>query len=154
MLTVLSLIITGLVSNLPLLIKLFDRRQELKHELEAEKIRHRYRMAEMEFEQDVAASVAAFREGESLRRHDMAFSDGGFFDTLRASIRPIITYLFFGLFLAVKGSIIYNLFVVEGIDVVNGFKILWDEPTQAMFGAIMGFWFGGRMIEKVYGKKE
>lgn len=25
--------------------------------------------------------------------------------------------------------------------------LVWDEPTQAIFGAIMGFWFGNRAVK-------
>jgi hypothetical protein len=27
--------------------------------------------------------------------------------------------------------------------------LIWDDQTSAIFGAIIGFWFGGRAIEKL-----
>ena len=151
MLTIISLIVSGILSNVPLLIKLFDRKQVLSHELELAKYRHTNKMRELEHESDVANTLATYREGESLRAHDSSIDGSGFLNALRTSIRPVITYLFFFLFLTIKIIVLYELVYVNGIDIVNAVKVLWDDPAQATFGAIMGFWFGGRAIERYGG---
>lgn len=150
MLTILSVLLSGLISNIPLLIKLWDKKTELNHQLELAKYRHQTRMTEIDGEAQIAADLASFRTAEALLRHDSSLDGGKFLNALRASVRPVITYLFFFLFVAIKGVVLYQLVIVGGIDFVNGFLLVWDEPTQAIFGAIMGFWFGGRMIEKTF----
>lgn len=34
----------------------------------------------------------------------------------------------------------------NGLEIADLIKIVWDENTQAIFGAIMGFWFGNRAV--------
>ena len=36
----------------------------------------------------------------------------------------------------------------SGMDIPGMLSAVWDEWTMAIFGAIMGFWFGSRGIEK------
>ncbi len=36
--------------------------------------------------------------------------------------------------------------VNSGYDLGQLVKVLWPDETQAMFGAIIGFWFGDRMM--------
>ena len=80
--------------------------------------------------------------------------DSGFFGGMRKSVRPVITYLFFGLFAAVKGTSIFVLLGDQELTAVSlnaALVKVWDPETQAMFAAIISFWFGSRAIEK--GKK-
>ena len=71
-------------------------------------------------------------------------------DGLRGSVRPVITYAFFGLFIFVEVSAYLALTAagISGLDAVNA---VWDEDTKALFAAVIAFWFGGRAINR--GKK-
>ena len=71
-------------------------------------------------------------------------------DGLRGSVRPVITYCFFGLFVFVEVAAYLSLTAagVSGLDAVNA---VWDEDTKALFAAVISFWFGGRAIAR--GKK-
>ena len=68
-------------------------------------------------------------------------------DGLRGSVRPVITYAFFGLFIFVEVSAYLSLTAagVSGLDAVNA---VWDEDTKALFAAVIAFWFGGRAINR------
>ena len=68
-------------------------------------------------------------------------------DGLRGSVRPVITYAFFGLFVFVEISAYLALTNagVSGLDAVNA---VWDEDTKALFAAVIAFWFGGRAINR------
>ena len=36
----------------------------------------------------------------------------------------------------------------EGMDLSAGMLAVWDEETQAIFSAIIAFWFGNRAMSK------
>ena len=71
-----------------------------------------------------------------------------FFATLRASVRPVITYGFFVLFLFVKLKGLYQGMIVDHTPVIQLLPIVWDEGTESLFAAILAFWFGSRAFEK------
>jgi hypothetical protein len=41
--------------------------------------------------------------------------------------------------------------VNSGFDLGQLVKLLWSEADEAVFGAIMGFWFGNRVIMRTQG---
>lgn len=152
MITLLSLIASGLINVLPLFFKLFDSWMNVKKEIRIRELDIDLAKTNIAAKKDLAEIAAQLREGESLRTHDSALDSKGFIGGLRASVRPVITYSFFLLFLVVKSVTIYHLVIVGNVPFVEALPLIWDENTQAIFGAIVGFWFGGRAIEK-YGTK-
>jgi len=149
MITILSLLISGIVTNIPILIKLIDKVYDRRHEKELLQLKHELKKERMNFELDIVNSIAAAREGENLRYHDSLLDGGRFLNTLRASIRPVLTYLFFGVFVAIKLAVLGDYMAsTDTLDAIEIWKLVWDDQTSAVFGAIMGFWFGGRAIEK------
>ncbi len=101
------------------------------------------RLEEIEVNADIA-------ESNALYKHDAALGGSSrWVDGLRASVRPLITYAFFILFAAVKGSGLYLLIVVEGLLIAEALPRIWDEETQALFAAVMSFWFGNRTLSKL-----
>ena len=63
-------------------------------------------------------------------------------------MRPVITYLFFALFAAVKGTLIYALIANQNVEWTVAIQTAWDDDTAAIFSAIMAFWFGNRAMSK------
>jgi hypothetical protein len=61
----------------------------------------------------------------------------------------MITYAFFLLFAAAKGAGLYMLIAVEGLILVEALPQIWDPETQALFAAVMSFWFGQRALTKL-----
>ena len=103
------------------------------------------RLEEISVEADIS-------ESEALYKHDSQPSGVTWVDGLRASVRPIITYAFFTLFTVVKVSALYVLMNEEGLSVVQAMPQIWDPETQALFAAVMSFWFGQRALNKMRGK--
>jgi hypothetical protein len=135
-------------SAFPDLLGLFRDRQDRMHELaildrqmEQAKLGHQQRLEEIEVQADIA-------ESKALYKHDQPVGVA-WVDTLRASVRPIITYAFFGLFASVKGSGLYVLITVEGLLFAEALPQIWDPETQALFAAVMSFWFGSRTFTKM-----
>jgi len=62
-----------------------------------------------------------------------------------------LTYAFFLLFAVVKLSTLYLLISVEAISLAAAMPQIWDKETQALFAAVMSFWFGARMFSKKRG---
>jgi hypothetical protein len=152
MLALLSPLIGIFGSVIPSVVRIFERKQELKHEIELSKIKFdaAIRAAESNLKlEEIKADVA---EGQSIRDHDKSLDGGKFINALRASIRPVVTYLFFFLFVAVKVSAAYVM-LSNGQSVPEMLKAVWDQETMALFSTIMAFWFGSRFLEKMESKK-
>ena len=148
MLTLIGSLLGFVTSAFPDLLGLFRDSQDRKHELaildrqmEQMKLGHRQRLEEIEVQGDIA-------ESQALYRHDKPVGVV-WVDSLRASVRPIITYAFFLLFAAVKGSALYLLIAVEGLLLAEALPHIWDPETQALFAAVMSFWFGQRALSKL-----
>ena len=104
---------------------------------------HTQRLEEIEVQADIA-------ESKALYKHDAALGGSSrWVDGLRASVRPLITYAFFILFASVKGSGLYLLIAVEGLLIAEALPRIWDPETQALFAAVMSFWFGNRTLSKL-----
>ena len=142
--TILGPLIGILGSVLPRIVNIFDRKQEIQYELELAKIRKDSQDSELDMEK----IKAAISEGNSLREHDSSLDGGVFFNTLRASIRPVVTYAIFGLFLAVKSAAAYVM-LSSGASVPDMLQAVWDPETAGLFSTIIAFWFGTRIWEKM-----
>lgn len=134
-------------SLLPSIVRIFERKQEIKYELDLTrlKIDAAERQADLQF--DIEAIKAHAIERQSILDHDKSLDGGKFINALRASIRPVITYSFFFLFCAVKIAAAYAM-LVTGQSVPEMLKAVWDVETMSLFSTIIAFWFGSRMMEK------
>ena len=148
MLTLLGSLLGFITSAFPQLLGLIKDWQDRKHELaildrqmEMQKLGHTQRLEEIA----VAADIA---ESQALYRHDAQPSGVKWVDGLRSSVRPMITYAFFLLFAAVKGSGLYLLIALEGLLLAEALPRIWDDETAALFAAVVSFWFGARSLAK------
>ena len=137
--------VTGVI---PRIVDFFEKRDDNKQTIELRKLELEAADKGYEWQLKLEDAKADREEGESLRRHDAALGGGKFINSLRASVRPVITYLFFFTFVTIKVSALITL-LAAGIDIPTALGVIWDADTAAIFGAIMGFWFGGRLIEKL-----
>ena len=133
-------------SFLPKVMDYFQDRSDKKHELQVMEVQIR-QQKELASQKLEAVNVEAdIREIESLHK-SMQPTGVKWVDGLRGSVRPVITYAFFGLFIFVEVSAYLSLTAagVSGLDAVNA---VWDEDTKALFAAVISFWFGGRAIAR------
>jgi len=71
---------------------------------------------------------------------------------LSALVRPVITYSFFGLFMAVKLVGLWVLMKYQHLDVASALDQIWDDNAQVTFVAVIAFWFGQRSLARFEGQ--
>ena len=145
MITALTTIIGFLSSVAPMTIRYLEKSRSMQHEAELIKLRMEAAAQGMDYQLIVENTRAIVQEGESLRKHDMALDGGEFLNTLRASVRPIITYFFFFTFIVIK-VVSLAIMIWQGVPILDVLPVIWDETTSAIFGACIGFWFGYRTM--------
>lgn len=145
MIAVLSTIFGILGGILPNIVKILEMRTSYKYEIELTKIRLEAASRGLDMQFATEAVKAEVNESISVRQHDSTIVYNDFLNTLRASVRPLLTYFFFFLFCSIKitaASLMFNS-GYNGIEVLNA---VWDIHTTAIFGAICGYWFGSRSM--------
>ena len=146
MLTLLGSLLGFLGSAFPQILKLFQEAHDRRHELaildkqlEQQRQGHEQRLEEIRNDGEIKQSLA-------LYQHDSQPAGYKWVEALRASVRPVLTYAFFLLFAAVKISGLYTMVGLDGMSLAVALPLIWDAETQALFAAIMTFWFGQRAL--------
>lgn len=140
-------------SFLPEILNYFKAGQEHKHNLERMQLEMDLMSKRSELKIQELDKQAEIKETEGLYKHD-SMDAGGFVNALRGSVRPVITYAFFGLFVAIKAVAVMTLMNDQGADLAGALNVIWDDNTAGLFAAIMSFWFGNRAVSKYYGVKK
>jgi hypothetical protein len=140
MLTLLGSLLGFGTSFLPKVMDYMQDKADKKHELAVME-------KQAEIQLDATAIDANIREVETIHEHDAKLDGGGFVNAIRASVRPVITYMFMGLFLGVEITT-YYLLVKNGAPPGDALVSIWDEQIMAMWASILAFWFGGRQFKK------
>ena len=160
MLSVLSGILGFATSGLPSVLKFFEQKGDNAHE-EA--------MAKLEMERALAMAEKGFKSQEkieelktdqvsmdtytqervALYKNDEASAEGAstWVINLRASVRPIITYVFVIILLVVDFVGLYWA-ISTGTNYAEAMKIIFSNEEMAILASIIGFWFGSRHWEK------
>lgn len=171
MLTLLSTLVSFLMGGLPKILDFFQDRQDKSHEVTLAKLQ-----TEREL-QLLAAGYAAQQQIEAIKldeikvqteadnkqaligaqqaemnaiyAHDTSLNEGTsqWMKDLRASVRPVITYGFFFLLVAIDSTLAYKG-ITTGVEFNVLADQLWDNETQALFASIIAFHFGGRAFGK------
>ena len=152
MITLLGSLLGFGTSFLPEVLNYFKRGQEQKHELQRIKMEIELMAKRSEFKIQELDKEAEIKEAEGLYKHD-SVDAGGFINALRGSVRPIITYAFFGLFVAIKVTALISLMNLPEMQLNMALSMIWDDQTAGLFSAIMAFWFGNRAVSKYYKAK-
>ena len=149
MLTLLGSLLGFGTSIVPEILGIFKQRQANQQELKMLEAKAQYaaqlsslKLQELDAEADIAETKGLYEHDTELARR------GGWVVGLQASVRPVITYLFMLAFLAVKAGLVYSLIFMQGVDWSSALGVTWDDETQALFAAIMSFWFGNRAMGK------
>jgi hypothetical protein len=152
MMTLLGSLLGFGTSFLPEVLNFFKVGQEHKHNLERMQLEMDLMARRSELKIQELDKQAEIKETEGLYKHD-SIDAGGFVNALRGSVRPVITYAFFGLFVAIKTVAVMTLMNEQGADLAGALNVIWDDNTAGLFAAIMSFWFGNRAVSKYYGVK-
>ena len=135
-------------SIVPEILGYFKQSQANKQELAMLEAKAKYAQQLSELKLKELDAQAEIQETKSLYEHDRSIDAGGFVNALRGSVRPVLTYLFFIAFASVKGVLVYAMISNQNIDWVTAVQLAWDDETQAIFSAIIAFWFGNRAMSK------
>lgn len=135
-------------SIVPEILGYFKQKQANQQELAMLEAKAKYaeKLSDLKLKElDAQADIV---ESQSIYQHDSNLDSGRFVNALRGSVRPIITYAFFILFAAVKTTALMTVMSKDGMDLAAALMAIWDSETQAIFSAIIAFWFGNRAMSK------
>jgi hypothetical protein len=138
-------------SFLPSILDFFKQAQAHKQKLEMMKMQSELLEKKSALRLQELDKQAEIKEVEGLYKHDASLDGGKFVNALRSSVRPVITYIFMGLFIAVEISIIVK-FMETGGEWTEAVNLLWSDEVAGLWSAILAFWFGNRAISKFQNK--
>jgi len=171
MLTLLSTLVSFLMGGLPKILDFFQDKSDKSHELNLAQMQTERELqlaaagyaAQQQIEaikldeiktqtasaEKVSLIGAQQAEMNAIYTHDASLSEGTstWMKDLRASVRPVITYGFFFLLVAIDATLAYKG-ITSGVDFNTLADQLWDDETQALFASIIAFHFGGRAFGK------
>lgn len=155
MITIISMVFGILGSLLPSLIRLLEKKMEFQYEIKLTELKIEAATKGLEMAVQVEDLKSLVQEGSNLRDHDMYIDGGQFINTLRASVRPVITYTFFIFFIVIK-CLAFLVMINQGLPAKEAILTIWDVYTVSLFSTILAFWFGARALskfEEMYGNK-
>jgi len=136
-------------SFLPQILGFFQQKQEHKNKLELLRLQGEMAAQGVQLELQILDKKAEIEETKAI--YNYANPSSGFSAGLAASVRPVITYLFFALFMATKIVIMVKV-TEQGGNWMDSVDLMFDDETKALFAAIISFWFGNRAVSKYMGK--
>ena len=154
---ILGSLIGGVFRIIPEVVKLFDAKDQRKHELamlqtemEFAKIKGEIQMKETEAVMSVAEldtmAVALKEQGETSRLA------GRFVSGISALVRPIVTYWFVFFYSIVK-IVSINLAIEQQGQWKEVLVASWTSEDMAILMMILTFWFVGRIWDRVSKKQ-
>jgi hypothetical protein len=105
------------------------------------------RVEEIKSEQ-IAMQTQA-QEKLAMWKHDMKIGEGAstWVINLRASVRPVVTYVFVGLLVVVDVAGIWYAYST-GVAFAEAMDMIFSDEEMAILAAIISFHFGGRAFSK------
>lgn len=160
MLSILSGILGFATSGLPSVLDFFKQKGDQKHEQQMARLdmERSLAMAEKgfasqerieEFRTDQVEMETYAQERVALYEHDakMAQNASPWVLNLRASVRPIITYIF--VFLLLFTDVVGMIWAMKsGVDFATAMNLVFSDEEMAIVASIIGFWFGSRHWDK------
>ncbi len=134
--------LTGLV---PALMQWLTLKANNAHQLAMQQLQMQATKEGIALQVDLANAQADIRQADHIYGFASGSSGNRFVDALAVFVRPYITLVFFHLWVLLEVCLfIYG--VNSGFDLGQLVKLIWSDETAGIFGAIMGFWFGDRMM--------
>jgi len=89
------------------------------------------------------------QEKLAMWKHDMKIGEGAstWVINLRASVRPVVTYVFVGLLVVVDVAGIWYAYST-GVAFAEAMDMIFSDEEMAILAAIISFHFGGRAFSK------
>lgn len=160
MLTLISTALSFLMGGLPKLLDFFQDKSDKSHELELARMQterelqmlERGYIAQARVEEIRTEQIAiqsAEKEREALYAHDIAIGQGAsqWVINLRASVRPMVTYLFVFLLIVVDIASIWWAWST-GAAFAESVTLIFDGDEMQILASIIAFWFGTQAFAK------
>lgn len=167
MLTLLSTIASFLMGGLPKLLDFFQDRGDKKHELELSRLQTERELAmaergflaqqkieeirtdQVQIDANARMHEANIDERKALLAHDIEIGKGAskWVTNMRASVRPIITYIFVFELVGINVAIIWWGWS-SGLDFKTVIDQAFTPDEMLMLSSIIAFWFGGQAFSK------
>ena len=160
MMTLISTLLGFASGGLPKVLDFVQDRGDKKHELALMAMQREQELAlakegfvaqakveEIKTEQ-IAMQTQA-QERVAMYKHDMKIGDGAstWVINLRASVRPIVTYLFVGLLITVDVAGIWYAYST-GVPFATAMDMVFSDDEMSILAAIIAFWFGSQAFSK------
>ena len=144
--------ITGIIALLgalagfaPAIVQLLTLKANNAHELAMVTLRLQAEKEGKALEIDRTRVEADVRQADHIYNFASQPSGYKFIDALVVSVRPVITYSVFAMWAFLK--LCLTIYAVnKGYDLGQLVRLLWDENEASIYAAIIGFWFGNRMM--------
>lgn len=160
MLTLISTALSFLMGGLPKLLDFFQDKGDKKHELELARMQmeRELQMAERgyqaqarieEIKTEQVAMETQAQERSAMYQHDIEIGKGAsqWVINLRASVRPMVTYLFVFLLIVVDVSSIWWAWST-GTAFAEAVPMIFDDQEMQILASIIAFWFGTQAFKK------
>ena len=160
MLSLVSSLLGFASAGVPRLLDIWQQTKDQKHELllmAAQRERElalakegfvaQARVEEIKTEQTAMQTQA--QERVAMYKHDSKLAEGGsiWVIDLRASVRPVVTYIFVGLLVVVDIAGIWYAYST-GVAFAQAMELVFSSEEMAILSAIISFHFGGRAFSK------
>jgi hypothetical protein len=147
MITLLASIAGFITSIIPEIIKFFKDKHDKKHELDILDRQMKFACSSKQ------NTIEEIRVTKDIIEHISLYSTYNtginWVDALNGSVRPVLAYSFFIMYLMIK--IMQYRFLDNSAMLVHYIDIIWDIDDQAIFAGIISFYFGQRGFSR--GKK-
>lgn len=160
MLTLISTALSFLMGGLPKLLDFFQDKGDKKHELELARMQmeRELQMAERgyqaqarieEIKTEQVAMETQAQERSAMYAHDIEIGKGAsqWVINLRASVRPMVTYLFVMLLIVVDIASIWWAWST-GASFAESIILIFDSDEMQILASIIAFWFGTQAFKK------
>jgi hypothetical protein len=144
-LAALPAILGALAGMVPAIVQLFTLKANNAQQLAMAQLQLQAQKEGVALQVDLANAQADIRQADHIYSFGNSSSGIKWVDAIAVLVRPYITIVFFHLWVLLE-VFLFIYAVNNGYDLGQLVKLLWPPETQAMFGAIIGFWFGDRML--------
>jgi len=160
MMTLVSTLLGFASGGLPKVLDFFQDRGDKKHELALMAMQREREIALAkegyiaqakveEIKTDQIAMQTQAQERVAMHKHDMKIGEGAstWVINLRASVRPVVTYLFVGLLITVDVAGIWYAYST-GVAFADAMNQVFSDDEMSILAAIIAFWFGSQAFSK------
>ena len=160
MFTLISTALSFLMGGLPKLLDFFQDKADKKHEIELAAMQMERELKMMEAGYIAQARIEEIRteqvqmetqaqERTAMYNHDIEIGKGAsqWIINLRASVRPVVTYLFVFLLIIVDVASIWWAWS-SGAAFAEAIPMVFDADEMQILASIIAFWFGTQAFSK------